>query len=1333
MRVRLWAPEALEETAAAPASPHAEDLHWLLLPDAGGLAAQMARRLAARFGPARVTLADGADPAEAPTPRTGETRVLDFGALGALPGAAPADRAAALCARLARLAQRLAGAAVSLRVITSGAHAVTEAEGADLAQAAVCGLARTLIAEAPELACRLIDLSPAPDADELDALEAELALAADAEDQVALRGGRRHLSRIAPLPPLAAPFDPETATHGLRLTAPSPGALDRLALEPVARKAPGPGEIEVRVEAAGVNFRDVLKALRLYPLDAPDALELGDECAGTICALGEGVEDARLGQRVMVLGAGCFASHVTVPRAQALVLPEGLSPAEAATLLVPWMTARHALIDIGRLEAGERVLIHAGAGGVGLAAIQIALAHGAEVHATAGSPLKRSFLRALGVRHVHDSRSDAFVDAIRRATGGEGVDIVLNSLAGELLTRSLELLRDGGRFVELGKRDIEQDTLIGLRPFRRALTFAAVDMSKVRSPRRLAPLLRALEEALAEGWFRPLPFRRFAMDDFASAFQHMARARHIGKIALTVEPGMTAAPPPRDYRADPGAGYVVTGGLRGLGLGLAAWLVERGARRLCLVSRSGAPDAAAAEAIEALRAQGATVLCIAADVSTREGAAAALDAAREAFGPLRGVIHAAARYGDRMLMQEDEANIAVVFGAKAAGAWNLHELTAEDPLDLFVVTSSISTILGGVGQAAYAGANAFLDGLAAQRRAQGLPALSVNLDPVTDAGFLTRDQRVADYLKARGFDGLTTAEVARSIARLAGEGRGQAIVTSLSWKDWARAGGALGRAPRFCEVAGDLAAAGETGGGLRAEIQQAPPAERTGIAAAYLAGEVAKILRLPPEEIDASRPMADLGVDSLSMVELVLRLETDIGVGLPASLMAGDPSLERVAGVIAQRLASDRSEEAGDAETEAAIGADDGAAEMMARDARLAETLDFGALGEIPPEATRPRQVLLTGGAGALGAQLIAELLRFTEVSLTCLVRAPDAPSARARLLAAVAAAAPDLPAATLTGRLEALPGRLDAPLFGLDGETYDALAARIEAVFHLAADVKHVLPYAALRGSNVEGTLEVVRFALHRRVKRLHHASTIAIYSRADAGPDGVVREPDLSAPPERLAGGYTQSKWAAEALVRDAQARGLPVTIHRLGVIVGKAEATGAADLVWRAMEASREAGAFPRSRLNMFLTPADFAVRAMRRIFEDARPGDGPFAIVGAAPLSSDDVADAMERAGGRPERLDLAAWAERIAALSAEDAAHPLAPYVRFAETQSGLGGFAQALQTFLEGAPLGFDRSNLDRLLDDDSAPPGPPGGDPVAAMLSALLGRKVPAPEVGAA
>ncbi|MDF2235865.1 thioester reductase domain-containing protein [Albimonas sp. CAU 1670] len=1340
LTVDLWAPVALPEEAPSPEAPHAEDLRWLLLPDAGGLAAEMAARLSARFGPAQVALVEtdaALDASLAAALDGGEARIVDFGALGAAPEAAPGERAAALCGRLARLAQRLAGAdaggRATLRVITSSAHAVADGEGADAAQAAVCGFGRTLVAELPELDCRLIDLSPAPDADEVAALEAELALAADAEDQVALRGGVRHLSRIAPLPPLAVPFDPAADSHGLRLGAPSPGALDRLALEPAARRAPGPGEIEVQVEAAGVNFRDVLKALRLYPLDAPDALDLGDECAGRICAVGEGVTGAALGQRVVVLGGGCFASHVTVPQAQTLALPDDLDAAEAATLLVPWMTARHALIDIGRLEEGERVLVHAGAGGVGLAAIQIALAHGAEVHATAGSPLKRGFLRALGVEHVYDSRTEDFADAILRRTGGEGVDVVLNSLAGDLMARSIELLRDEGRFLELGKRDIEQDTLIGLRPFRRALTFAAIDMSKFRTPRRLAPLLRALEEALADGSFRPLPHRRFGMDDFASAFQHMARARHIGKIALTFGPKLTAPPPARDYVADPEAGYLVTGGLRGLGLALAVWLADRGARRLCLVSRTGAVDAAAAETLDALRREGVEAIRVAADVATREGAEAALAAARAAFGPLKGVIHAAARYGDRMLMQEDEANLGVVFGAKAAGAWNLHALTAEDPLDLFVTTSSISAVLGGIGQAAYAGANAFLDGLAAHRRAQGLPALSVNLDPVTDAGFLTRDRRVADYLRARGFDGLTSAEVARSIGRLAGEDRGQAIVTSLAWKAWARSAGALGRSPRFAEVAEGAAGAGEGGGGLRADLLQAAPAERLGIAAAYLAGEIAQILRLPAEQIDPTRPMADLGVDSLSMVELVLRLETDLGVGLPASLMAGSPTLERVAGVIAQRLASGPSAEGDAADAGAAAGEEDGAAEMMARDARLAETLDFGALAEIAAPAARPKQVLLTGGTGALGAQLVAELLRFTDVSLTCLVRAPDAAAARARLLAAVADAAPDLPAEVLRDRLEALPGTLEAPLFGLPAESYDALAARIEAVFHLAADVKHVLPYAALRGPNVEGTLEVIRFAMHRRVKRLHHASTIAIFSRADAGPDGVIHEHDAPAAPERLAGGYTQSKWVAEALATSAGAHGLPVAIHRLGVIVGKAEATGAADLVWRAMEASRQAGAFPRSRLNMFLTPADFAVRAMRRIFESDDPDGGPYAIVGAAPLTSEDVADALERAGGRAERLEIGAWAERIAALSADDESHPLAPYIRFAETESGLGGFAAALETFLSAAPAGFARTNLDRLLARDPAPEETAQRDTAAAMLAALLGGRTRAPEVGAA
>ncbi len=481
-----------------------------------------------------------------------------------------------------------------LFLITRGAHAVEHTDAVAVTQGPVQGFAAVIANEYPKFRCRAIDLAPNETEGEVRLLFNEL-FADDEEDQVALRGAARYASRVARASAdLHARYrSPSGRQKPYHVEIESAGALDNLVLRERAIRRPGPDEVVIEIKAAALNFRDVMKALGIYPGDNDDDALVGDECSGQITAVGRKVKHLRVGDAVMAVVPGCFASHCTMPAALVLRKPARICFGEAATIPIAFLTAWYALHHLGRMKKGDRVLIQAATGGVGLAALQLARLAGAEIFATAGSAEKRDFLRAQGVQHVMDSRSLAFADEVRAITGGRGVDLVLNSLAGEAISAGISILATGGRFLEIGKRDIYQNSKIGLRPLRNNASFFVIDLAQLMrdEPPLVASMLKRLLPMFASGKLHPLPFRVFRASQVTGAFRHMSQARHIGKIVLSMENDPVVPIPapvvkPMRFRAD--ASYLITGGLGGFGLKIAEWMLGNGAGYVVLASRSGA-------------------------------------------------------------------------------------------------------------------------------------------------------------------------------------------------------------------------------------------------------------------------------------------------------------------------------------------------------------------------------------------------------------------------------------------------------------------------------------------------------------------------------------------------------------------------------------------------------------------------------------------------------------------------------------------------------------------------------------------------------------------------
>ena len=909
-----WFLELAWEGAAVPA-PRGTVGRWLLLGAGGGLG--MALRSALEAADHAVVHAAGSD-ADAAGVRAlladafggqAPTAVVH---LRSLEGGGELD-ADALEAALVRgcdsvlwTVQALAGMgfrdAPRLWLLTRGAQAVGAGD-VSVAQAPLLGLGRTIALEHAELRCSRIDLDPTCPEGEVDALFAEL-LADDTEEEVALRVDGRRVARLVHRLPEAERRErvEPAGARPFRLEIHESGVLDRLVLRATEPHPPGRGEVQIAVEAAGLNFHDVLLAMGVMPDNLrgePDVpLGLGGECAGRVVAVGEGVNGLTVGQPVMALARGALASHVTTPASLVLPRPAGLSATEAAAMPVTSLLAWYALDKVARLQPGERVLIHSATGGVGLAAVQWAQHVGAEVHATAGTPEKRAYLASLGVRYVSDSRSDRFVSDVLEWTSGEGVDVVLNSLSGELIAKSLDLLRDHGRFVELGKRDDYANDQLGLRPFLRNLSFSLVDLQgmALKQPARVRALLEELFGLVAAGALAPPPVEAFPISRAADAFRKMAQALHLGKLVLTLddpevqvevpaEPGIT-------LRAD--STYLVTGGLGGLGLSVAGWLAEQGAGHLVLVGRSGAASPAQQAAVAALEARGARVTVAKADVADRAQLERVLREVAASGLPLRGVVHLAGLLDDGLLLQQEPARFRAVMAPKVLGALHLDALTREAPLSFFVLYASGAGLLGSPGQGNYAAANTFLDALAHHRRAQGLPALSLDWGAFAEVGLAAAQTNRGARLASRGVRSLTPDEGLSALARLLDSDRVQVGVVPLNMRQWMEFYPATASSRILSRLIAEQRAGASRPVGdrdLLDRLAAAGPGARAALLQEFLLAQIARVLRIPEGKLEVEAPLTSLGMDSLMGLELRNRIEAALGIIAPATLLWAYPTI----------------------------------------------------------------------------------------------------------------------------------------------------------------------------------------------------------------------------------------------------------------------------------------------------------------------------------------------------------------------------------------------------------------------------------------------------------
>ncbi len=787
-------------------------------------------------------------------------------------------------------------------LITRGAQILERERGGELVGATLWGFGKAVAREAAHLQPRMIDLDPVETAPAPDLVN-EL-LYPDPENHIAYRSGRRQVARLV-----------RAGTEGERLSlpeesdwvlAPDPtGVFDRPQVLPLPVGSLEPWEVRVGVEASGLNFWDVFRSLGFI-----EEGNLGREMCGHILEVGSEVSTVSVGDRVVGLGFGAFAQQMVTHEQLVAPAPSGYSVSGLATVPSAFVSAALSF-EFSGLEAGERVLIHAGAGGVGLAAIQLVQAAGAEVFATASAP-KQAYLRSLGVKHIFDSRTTNFGREILEATDGAGVDVVLNSLTGEgFIEASLSCLRHGGRFVELARRDIlSEEEMAAVRPDV-PYDILELDVMKKTDPEWVGRVLRDVMTRLSSGELKPITHSRWPLAEAGAALSFMRAARHLGKIVVTT-------PPVQNGRLRQDRTYLVTGGLGGIGCAVAAWLADRGAGAIVLNGRR-APDDEAEEAIGRLREGGATVEVELADVTDADAIDQMLARMDATLPPLGGVIHSVGVLSDGALTNQTWDRFETVLWPKVLGAWHLHRATLDRDLELFVLFSSRVGVMGNPGQANHASANAFLDQLAGHRRALGLPGQAIAWGAWSEIGEAAEQRdRIDRQRSALGGRWFTPQQGLRAFDQLVRQDVTNSVVMSMDWSVFEEA---VEDRPPFLDDLLSATTDDETGTAASSEDLmsrlQGTPAAPEELLVSFLQQEVQAVLRLPAAP-EPSVGFFDLGMDSLMAVELRNRLNRAFSdqYVVPNTVVFDYPDIASLASHLAEELGGVSTEPATEEEPE---------------------------------------------------------------------------------------------------------------------------------------------------------------------------------------------------------------------------------------------------------------------------------------------------------------------------------------------------------------------------------------------------------------------------------
>jgi len=798
-----------------------------------------------------------------------------------------------------------------------------------LSLASLVGARRTLRNENSALRWRWLDVDPQATPDDVLTAWHRMTQGSTEIDELKLHAGQalapqlqRTLAQRRAGHEQGRPLHDPEANFAIEL--PTTRLLADLALREVPRRAPGAGEVELRLEALELNYKDAMKAIGLLSEKELGGtyfgMSIGMSGVGVVTrvgaevAAGAGAGAATQVRRLQVGDTVVFGTRGMAQRYVTTALDHGFFMAVPASTphaelgaMVPFLTAHYSVVHAARVQPGEVVLVHGGAGGVGMAAIQAARAAGATVIATASTAERQAVARQMGAEFTLDSRSLNFVEQVRELTGGRGADVVISSAPGEILAANLQVAAEFGRVVEVGKLDIFTNRPLALAAFEKNLSFQAIDIDRMSAfrPERVQQLQAEVLEQMAAGRYRPLPGELIPVSRMAEAFDKVQRSAHVGRVLLAFDDAAALVRPalPRT-RIEAQASYLITGGFGAFGLATARWLAARGARHLVLVGRSGATLPAQTQALAALQAQGVEVISRQLDITRPDEVLALLQSVQASLPPLRGVFHTAGVVQDGPFSTLSEQALRAVLAPKALGAFNLHRglLQAGITVDWFVLFSSVAAITGTVPQTAYAAANATLDALAQYRRSLGLAATAVNWGALSGGGMAEASDEVARYLALMGFKTTPMERACEYLDAALALQATQPVVCEIDWDSWGRAHAASASVRRFAELVNAARAGSRAGNEVMAQLAALPAEARVEALSDLLAGHIASVMGIPAESVDRQTPLPELGMDSLMAVELNLRVTTALGVEVPALEFTRGGGLNALAARLLRRM-----------------------------------------------------------------------------------------------------------------------------------------------------------------------------------------------------------------------------------------------------------------------------------------------------------------------------------------------------------------------------------------------------------------------------------------------
>ena len=798
----------------------------------------------------------------------------------------------------------------TLLVLTNGSCMTASDLQCHPVSSSIQAAALVMANELPKSRPRIIDLPvDQPQDHEISLLQDELRTARlnRHESVVAIRPAGRFFRRIEPVD-----LEEEERKNQRVLSArggkyhadaSSRGTFNDIVLRQQHPRTLGPNEVGIEVHATGLNFKDVINAMGLLSERATSGgmagQTLGLEIAGRIVEVGDEVHDMKIGDPVMAQAPSGFGGFAVVRRSLCVPMPSTVSFPQAASVPAAFVTAYYCLVYLGRLTAGESILIHSAAGGVGVAAIQIAKLLGARAYGTAGSPSRRARVSEMGADAVFDSRSLSIHDEIKKVTDGHGVDVVLNSLTGSMLSQSFACLAPFGRFLEMGKTDIYRNMRLGLEQFGQNRSLFVIDIDRLAGQKPLLhrQMMVEIYGLFESGKLVPPEIKTHSITDLSKALSELSRSTIVGKAVIENPQGhsVQASPPSRlQLRSD--RSYLITGGTTGLGLHIARLLVERGARHLVLISRSGPKTPEDYAIISGLEGRGVVVDIERGDTSDPE-VATSLFREQAKWPPIAGVVHSAGVLDDAYSYNTTTDSFWKVFAPKALGALNLHRATQDFDLDFFVLVSSISSVLGLNGQLSYAAANQFLDGLAHHRRASGLPGVSLNLGVLEEyagmSGNSAHNDRVLQVLESQGFAPMNLSAVFSTIERAILHGSTQRMAAIIDWSMFLKAHPHLILSGTFQGL--DRDQAGGNGTDSNQTLAQLSGPERVDAISNTLRSGVAKIVGVHVDRISDSENINQYAFDSLTLTQIRSLILREFRVPYPMMKLFEGPSLKEIA------------------------------------------------------------------------------------------------------------------------------------------------------------------------------------------------------------------------------------------------------------------------------------------------------------------------------------------------------------------------------------------------------------------------------------------------------